>query len=219
MAIRINNKDYLNYEEQVLKNKKAIEDYGIDGEQMLTNTQDIENINTELSEINLALIGKKDKNTSDERIKTITKYDFVTDGVDKVLTINYGNTSTLQYDAVIIDLEGVSVGDGGNIVITLYVDISLQIHNSSKVTDLAANRSSSSELEMFINTPTAKKYAMIKGYAFGSSLGGSDGYSDLIGYEKTVTLELITNAGNHINRDLVIHFSNPVYMLDTSAEA
>ena len=201
MAIRINNKDYLNYEEQVLKNKK-----------------DVEDINTEIGLTNLALIGKKNVSPNTERIKTFTKDDFVTDGLDKVLNINYGNTSTLQYDAVIVDLEGLGVDNGGAVKINSYMDISLQIHNSDLVTDLAGARTSFSYLQLLINTPIAKQFGMIKGVAFWNMLEPNGSYADLIGSAKTVWLELISDAGVNRRCDLVIHFSNPIYMLDAASE-
>lgn len=201
MAIRINNKDYLNYEEQVLKNKK-----------------DVENIDTELSVINLALRGKIDKSPNSERIKTFTKDDFVTDGVDKVLNINYGNVDTIDYDSVIVDLEGLGVDNGGSVVIKSYVDISLQIQHSLLVTDLASARTSTSNLDILISTPIAKEFAMIKGDQFRSLINDSGSYTDMIGDEKVIDVVLIRDNGAHNRCDLVIHFSNPVYMIDGSAE-
>lgn len=189
MAIRINNKEYLNYEEQVLKNKKDIEE----------------------------LIGEKNKSPNPLRIKTFTKDDFVTDGEDKVLSIDDGNVSTIDYDAVIIDLEGVGVTDGGNVRIELYLDITLQIHNSELVTDLAGNRTSSSMIYITIDTPIAKNFTMIKGYGFGTTMDAG-GYTDLVGQAKAVNAELIASNGWGRRCDLVIYFSNPIYMMDFASE-
>ena len=197
MAIRINNKDYLNYEEQVLKNKK-----------------DVEDINTEISGINLKLQGKIDKSPDATRIKTFTKDDFVTDGIDKVLSITYDSVDILSYDSIIIDLQGVGVDDGGTIVVKSYMDISLQIHNSYLVTDIAGARSDESNLQVFINTPIAKEFVMIKGAIFISLMNDNGSYSDMLGYEKEITGTIISSIGSHSRCDLVIHFSNPVYMID-----
>ena len=209
MAIRINNKDYLNYEEQVLKNKKDVEDI---------NTEISENINPEISGINLALVGKKNRNPNTARIKTFTKDDFVTDGVYSVLSINYGNTSTLEYDSIIVDLEGVGATNGGEVVIESYMDISLQIHNSDLVTDLATPRTSGAYLRVVIDTPIAKKFAMIKGVAFKDLILAGGEYNDLFGDIKAVIMPLITSNGTRKSCDLVIHFSNPVYMIDVSKQ-
>lgn len=197
MAIRINNKEYLNYEEQVLENKK-----------------DIEELNDAISSTNVALIGKKNKSPNPSRIKTFTKDDFVANGNDKVLSINDDNVDTVAYDSVIIDLEGVGVANGGNVVIKSYMDISLQIHNSSLVTDLAGTRNSISYLSVLIDTPIAKEFNMIKGYRIKEGIGDNGSCVDVIGEEKSFNLEMIMEDRTHIRCDLVIHFSNPVYMID-----
>jgi len=162
-------------------------------------------------------MNKKDRTFNIARVKTFTKDDLVYDEVtgDYSLVYDEDNANPIDYVAVILDLTNLELDDGSAVSIEVAVDITLQVINTQSILDIASERTESSHITITHTSLAASTFLSVLGTTVTDE--HVDGIINTFA-EKTVRVTLITNMGTINDRDFIIAFVNPIYIMDMESE-